>query len=356
MLANLVFNIQKKHLFPINKIKRVYIGRMKPLVMIFHTLQMTAISYPTYKNVNISKENQINNQVATVTISDEAKDKYYQSLQFKVANKEDKLGKQFQKFYEEYNSAQEIEKRQREKLEKEHSYHRLEDEFSLHVKYHFPKNTLEHKIKEALEGKVVSASLYAAELAAAIRSSVSMSEKSFEERIAYREMALKQAEYIAKNYFNEEEAEVFMNDIVTYYENDVMRDKGYVVIDNSGLDPFKKISSPLLKNGEVSFYELAKRYMDQNDFERFINGEGDPAVSAKFLMQVKEHKEKYNKEMDEALQLDEQQVEELINTTKSMFQSFIWKDGFVTGMEEEQPSFLEEIIKWNNNMLNLFIH
>ena len=86
--------------------------------MIFHTLQMTAISYPTYKNVNISKENQINNQVATVTISDEAKDKYYQSLQFKVANKEDKLGKQFQKFYEEYNSAQEIEKRQREKLKK----------------------------------------------------------------------------------------------------------------------------------------------------------------------------------------------------------------------------------------------
>src|SRR5699024_5592911 len=110
----------------------------------------------------------------------------------------------FQKFYEEYNSAEAIEQRQ---LEKEQAYNPLTDEFNLLVKRNYSENTLHHTITEALEGKVKNASLYAAELASAIRSSISMSDKSVEERAAYREMALKQAEYIAENYFdNEEEA------------------------------------------------------------------------------------------------------------------------------------------------------
>ena len=99
-----------------------------------------------------------------------------------------------------------------------------------------------------MEGKVVNASLYAAELASAIRSSVSMPDKSAEERAAYREIALKQAEYIAEKYLdNEQEATSFMNEINKYYKNDVLREKGYVVIDNSDLKPFKNYSSPLSK-------------------------------------------------------------------------------------------------------------
>ncbi|KKB34530.1 hypothetical protein PYH69_08540 [Mammaliicoccus lentus] len=95
-----------------------------------------------------------------------------------------------------------------------------------------------------------------------------MSDKSAEERAAYREIALKQAEYIAEKYLdNEQEATSFMNEINKYYENDVLREKRYVVIDNSDLKPFKNYSIPLSNDNDVSFYTLAKKYMDEDYFE-----------------------------------------------------------------------------------------
>lgn len=305
---------------------------------------------------NFQDKNKPNTQAATVTISDEAQNKYVQSLKFKKTNQNDVLGRQFQKFYEEYNSAEAIEKRQFEQLEKEQAYNHLTDEFMLKgVKYHFPENTLHHTIKEALEGKVVNASLYAAELAGAIRSSISMPDKSVEERAAYREMALKQAEYIAENYFdNEREATSFMNEINKYYDNDVLREKGYIVIDNSGFEPFKNYSSPITNKNDVSFYTLAKRYMDESYFERFVNGEGSPAESRKFLMQLQNNKEKYSKEIIEEFELNEQQIEEQITAIKSMLESFTWENGLVVVTMEKQPDYLDEILNWNQNMLNLF--
>lgn len=321
-----------------------------------HNAQQSTNYFYKPKIKTSSDNNHVNARAVTVTISDESKNKFYQSLKFRETNKDDVLGKQFQKFYEEYNSAEAIEKRLLEQLEKEQAYNRLEDEFSLNVKYDFPENTLQHTIKEALEGKVANSSLYAAELASALRSSISMPSKSVEERAAYREMALKQAEYIANNYFtDEQEATSFMNEIRKYYENDVLREKGYIVIDNSDLEPFKNYSSPMTKNNNVSFYTYAKKYMDKDYFERFINGEGNPMESAKFLMQLQNKKEKYNKEIIEEFELNEQQVEEKIVTTKKMLASFSWENGIITGtMEEDLPNYLHEILKWNQNMLNLF--
>lgn len=60
--------------------------------------------------------------------------------------------------------------------------------------------------------------------------------------------------------------------------------KRYVVIDNSDLKPFKNYSIPLSNDNDVSFYTLAKKYMDEDYFEWFINGEGTATESAKFLM------------------------------------------------------------------------
>lgn len=292
-----------------------------------------------------------------VTISQHGWNKYIESLQFKQESSEDQIGQLFRQFYEEYNSAEAIEKRRIEQLGKEQAYNRLEDELSLKgVKYVFPENTLQHTIKEALEGKVVNASIFAAELASAIRSSVSMPDKSFEERAAYREMALKLAEYIAENYLeNEQEATSFMNEINKYYENDVLREKGYVVIDNSDLKPFKKYSSPISNNNDVSFYTLAQKYMDEDYFERFINGKGTATESARFLMQLKNNKEKYSKEIIEEFELNKQLVEEQITAAKSILESFVWENGLVTETIEEQPNYLDEILKWNKNMLNLFL-
>lgn len=328
---------------------------MNSLFKVTNVQQPTNHFFKTTIDKNGLDKNKINTQAATVTISDASKNKYIQSLKFKETNKGDMLGKKFRNFYEEYNSTEAIEKRQLEQLEKEQAYNRLEDEFNLGVKGEFPENTLHHTIKEALEGKVANASVYAAELASAIRSSVSMPDKNDEERAAYREMALKQAEYIAENYFdNEQEAVSFMNEIKKYYENDVLREKGYVVIDNSGLEPIKNYSSHISNDDDVSFYTLVKRYMDENYFERFINGEGNPVESAKFLMQLKNNKEKYSEEIIEEFELNEQKVEEQITAIKSMFESFVWENGLVTGTMEEQSSYLVEILNWNKNMLNLF--
>lgn len=291
-----------------------------------------------------------------VTISEQGLAMFTASLKLNKPSKNDPLVQRFQQFYDEYSSAEAIEKRQLEQLEKEQAYNRLEDEFSLKgVHYVFPENTLHHTIHKALEGKVVNASLYAAELASAIRSSVSMSDKSAEERAAYREMALKQSQYIAENYFrNEQEAASFMNEINMYYENDILRDKGYVVIDNSDLQPFKNYSSSIA-NDNGSFYTLAKRYMDKDYFERFMNGEGTAAESAKFFMQLENNKEKYLEEIIEEFELIEHQVEELVTVTKSMFESFEWESGLVTGTKEELPDYLDEVLKWNKHMLNLFL-
>ncbi|WP_303046889.1 hypothetical protein [Oceanobacillus sojae] len=41
-----------------------------------------------------------------------------------------------------------------------------------------------------------------------------------------REMALKQAEYVAEHYFDDEEEAAFLNELNRYYENDVLREKG----------------------------------------------------------------------------------------------------------------------------------
>lgn len=267
-----------------------------------------------------------------------------------------KLGELFRKFYDEYNSVEAIEERQREQLEKEQAYNPLTDEFNLLVKRNFPKNTLHHTINEALEGKVKNASLYAAELASAIRGSVSMSDKSAEERAAYREMALKQAEYIAENYFdNERESTSFMNEINKYYENDVLREKGYVVIDNGDILPFKNYSSPISNKNEVSFYTLAKRYMDEDYFQQFINGEGTAKESTKFLMQLENNKEKYTEEIIEESELKEQQAIADIQTAKSVLEALEWVDGRNIKTLEGQPNYLNDLLKWNNNMLNLFI-
>ncbi|WP_040982730.1 hypothetical protein [Oceanobacillus jeddahense] len=329
--------------------------RVNNLLKITHVQQPINNSIKTVTDKNIPDNNKSNTPAATVTISDQSQNKYIQSLKLNKTNQDDILGMQFKKFYEEYNSAEAIEQRRLDQLEKEQSYNRLEDEFNLKaVQYDFPENTRQHTIKGALEGKVVNASIYAAELGSAIRSSISMPDKSAEERAAYREMALKQAEYITEHYFDDEqEAKSFMDEINRYYENDVLREKGYVAIDNSGIEPFKKYSSPISNNNEVSFYTLAKNYMEEDDLEQFINGKGAPAESAKFLDQLQMNKEKYSEAIRNEFKLNEQQMEERIAGTKSMLETFAWENGRVAETMAEQPDYLAEILKWNESMLNL---
>lgn len=290
-----------------------------------------------------------------VTISKESLAKFTASIKLHDASEDDLLLQNFRKSIEKYNSPEAVEQRRLEQLEKEQSFNRLTDEFSLKgITYHFPENTLHHTIAEAMEGKVVNASLYAAELADSIRSSVSMPDKSDEERAAYREMALKQAEYVAENYFdNDEERTAFMDEVNRYYENDLLREKGYVVFDNSDLEPFKQYSSPR-DNGKVSYMTLAKEFMDADSFERWLNNENTKEESDKFIRQLVNNSGKWSNEIIEKHELNVQQTEKAITDVKEMFESFVWEDGRIITTGEEQHDFLDELIKWNENMLNLF--
>ena len=153
-------------------------------------------------------------QADHVAISQDARNKYRESLQLRLVSDGDRLGEAFRQFYETFDrseSANAIAERQREQWEKEQA-------LRLSVEYVFPGNTLEDTVKKALEGKVANASLYAAELGRALRSAVSMPDRCAEERAAYREMALKQAEYQTEYLFdNAQEEAAFMNAIQTYY-------------------------------------------------------------------------------------------------------------------------------------------
>src|SRR5690625_2264266 len=240
------------------------------------------------------------------TISKVSLDKFNASLKMNNILEDDQLVQQFRKAIVEYNSPEAVEQRRLEQLEKEQSYNPLTDEFNLLVKRNFPENTLHHTIHKTIEGKVKNASLYAAELAKSIRSSISMPDKSAEERAAYREMALKQAKYVAENYFhNEEERAAFMDEVKRYYENDLLREKGYVVFDNSDLEPFKRYSSPR-DDGEVSYMTFAREYMDENTFERLVNNEATKEETDKFLKQLVSNQGKWRKEIIEAAKLNAQ--------------------------------------------------
>lgn len=289
------------------------------------------------------------------TISKESLAKFNATLKLNTVSENDPLIQQFRQAIEDYNSPEAVEQRRLEQLEKEQAYNPLTDEFNLQVKRSFPENTLHHTIHQVMEGKVKNASLYAAELAGSIRSSVSMADRSAEERAAYREVALKQAKYVAENYFdNEEERADFLAEVNRYYENDLLREKGYVVFDNGDLEPFKKYSSPR-DSSQVSYMTFAREYMDEEAFERWITNEATKEETDKFFRQLVSNQEKWSREIIEEDELNTQGVEKAIVNVQEMLDSFVWVDGRVIATGEEQPDYLDELIRWNENMLNLFL-
>jgi len=322
-----------------------------------HTQTKVSIANSTYQSSlegrrGVSNSPKKNDQA---TISKESLAKFTASLKLKTGSKDNLLIQNFRKSLEEYNSPEAVEQRRLEQLEKEQAYNPLTDEFNLLVKGSFPENTLHHTIYEAMEGKVKNASLYAAELAESIRSSISMPDKSAEERAAYREMALKQAEYVAENYFdNEKERAAFMEEVNRYYENDLLRERGYVVYDNSDLEPFKKYSSPRDDN-KVSYMTLASEYMDEDTFERWINYATEEETD-KFFRQLVNNRAKWSREIIEKVEQNAQKAEKAIADAQDMFASFVWEDGSFIATGEEQPDYLKKLIKWNEDMLNLFLY
>jgi len=151
----------------------------------------------------------------------------------------------------------------------------------LGVKGEFLETTLEYFISNALEGKARNASMVAGELGQMIRSAANNNGATVEERAIKRETGLRHAEYIAQNYFDDpNEAKAFMDGIKRFYENDVMRDKGYIVLDGSGIAPFRHNSTPGAPNGYVNISAIARHFGASEDVLK------DPMKTFEFFAEI----------------------------------------------------------------------
>ena len=129
------------------------------------------------------------------------------------------------------------------------------------VKGEFLEASLEYFVSNALEGKARNASMVAGELGQMIRSAAYNNGATVEERAIKRETGLRHAEYIAQNYFEDpDEAKAFMDGVMRFYENDVMRDKGYIVLDGSNIAPFRHYSTPGAPSGYVNITAIARHF------------------------------------------------------------------------------------------------
>ena len=158
----------------------------------------------------------------------------------------------------------------------------FDNEFQiLGVQYTFVSGSLGEFITNNLEGKARNASLVASELSMMIRGTISNPNATVEERAINRETAIKNAEYIAQNYFDDpDEAKAFLDGINRFAENDIWREKGYIVFDNSDMPPFKSYTMPNAPEGYINGNAYAKKlgvsnimeiFQDPKKFETFIS-------------------------------------------------------------------------------------
>lgn len=190
----------------------------------------------------------------------------------------------------------------------------LNNEFQiLGVKGIFNDGTLEKHISDSLEGKVKNASLVADELGKMIRGTISNPDASVEERAANRETALKHASYIAENYFDDpDEAKAFLDGINKFAENDIMREKGYIVLDNSDFAPFKSYESPVNSYGGVSWETYAKKAGFSSASEVFA----DKGTLNKFYTSLHDNSKVWDEELTKSFEENENKVTDIINLIK----------------------------------------
>lgn len=114
------------------------------------------------------------------------------------------------------------------------------------VIFAFNEGTLEKFIADKLAGKAANAEYVAYELGQMVTGTRYNSGATVEERAVIRETALKNAEDIARIYFDDPaEAKAFLEELHRFADNDILREKGYIVFDNADIAPRKPYESTL---------------------------------------------------------------------------------------------------------------
>lgn len=182
------------------------------------------------------------------------------------------------------------------------------------VSHVFNDGTLEKFIAERLDGKAKNASLVASELGKMLRGTILNPDASIEERAVSRETALKHATYIAENYFdNPDDASAFMENIKRFANNDVLREKGYVVIDNSGLPPLPSYQSFVKPDIGISLDAYAKHYGLAHTHELFA----DKQTFNAFYSTLIRHGDLRREEIVQRFADNEKMVAEILDKVKN---------------------------------------
>lgn len=318
-----------------------------------------SLTFQTAKNQQITTPDEqrkerstfkVNNQMATrMTISQEAR------AQFKELNfilKDSDEANPLQDSYQKINKEEAIaevkamaEARAKERAER----HPFDDDL---ITYQLIEGSFAHNIASALEGKLENSSVYAVQLEKALSAS-NGSIEDIKTKAIQREVALQHAQYIADHYFeNEVEAQAFLSEVEARAEKAALYERGYTIHEG---EVYRNYISPM-DNGRVSFNELAKRYMDEEYYERFISGKGTAEESKAFLLDIQKNEQKYHKEIATEFEENEKLITEQQNYAKGLVSNIEWThDNFIQEIESALQNLgYETLAKWNLDMLNLF--
>lgn len=180
------------------------------------------------------------------------------------------------------------------------------------VEYSFEEKTLESFIFDMLLDKVDNPSELTSKISKDIRGTIYNPDLSIKKRASFRKDALELAEEIANDFFEDDEAIEFLLEIRRYAENDILREKGYIVFDNSDMEPFKNYTLPSAPKNYVRGKALAKKY-GETDLKFIL----DDAVKYKdFVINLQIYGEKWAKEIIEEFDIREKQIQAIINKAK----------------------------------------
>jgi len=129
-----------------------------------------------------------------------------------------------------------------------------------------------------LDGKARNPSMVVSELVSSLLATVTSPHLSVAERAILRETAFRSAQYIADNYFdNPNEAKTFMDMITKLRDDDILREKGWIVRGGYSL-PYKSYTSPFRDDGYITPQATAQflgappeYFWDQSKSIEFIN-------------------------------------------------------------------------------------
>jgi len=176
--------------------------------------------------------------------------------------------------------------------------------------FNFDEHSLGGFVVKALEGKAEKAGFVANELQRMISGTLFNNDASLEERAMNREIGLKNAEYLAENYFdNPDEAKAFLDEVYRFAENDILREKGYIVFENSDMKPFRNYESPL--DGQISWNAYAE--VAGIKLEDVMN---KPQEFFK-LLNTNNNRSKWSEEIVKNFEENEKQVDDIISGIRS---------------------------------------